>query len=204
MSKRVRNMIVSLVALAAVGAIVAAVLLMPPPENPNGDDTTVTTTTTQKQDIVIVDKTKNAHGGTVDVPVMRVDIHNAADTYAIVTRDDRTMAVEAYKDRPPDTAALTALCGKLAYLTAVDTVAANEADAAYGLDQPTVMLKVTYYDGEAVTLTVGAKSKGTEGYYCRRDGDATLYLVDTALVDLSDGRTITQSMNSITVYQLVQ
>ena len=189
MSKRVRNMIVSLVALAAVGAIVAAVLLMPPTENPSGDDTAATTTTTQKQDIVIVDKTKNAHGGTVDVPVVRVDIHNAADTYAIITRDDRTMAVEAYKDLPPDTTALTALCEALSYLTAVDTVAANEADSAYGLDQPTVTITVTYYDGEAVTLTVGAKSKGTEGYYCRRGGDATLYLVDTTFVDslLVDG-----------------
>ena len=189
MSKRVRNMLVSLVALAAVGAVVAVVLLMPAPDNVNGDDTTATTATTQAQDIVIVDKTKNAQGGAVDTPVVRVDIQNAVDTYAIVTRDDTTMAVEAYKDLPPDTTALTTLCDTLGYFTAVGTAAANEEDAAYGLDQPTVKLTVTYYDGETVTLTVGAKSKGTEGYYCRRDGDETLYLIDTAFVDslLVDG-----------------
>ena len=189
MSKRVRNMVVSLVVLVAVGAVAAAVLLMPPPENPNGDDTTVTTTTTKAPDIVIVDKTKNAHGGTVDVPVVRVDIQNAADTYAIITREDTTMAVERYKDLPPDTTAIHTLCNTLGYLTAVGTAAANEADSAYGLDQPTVTVKTTYYDGEAVTLTIGARSKGTDGYYCRRDGDSTLYLIDTVFVDslLVDG-----------------
>ncbi len=183
MSKRVRNMLVSLVALVAVGAIVAMVLLMPPPESQGGDDTTATTTTTAKADIVIVDKTKNAQGGEVDTPVVRVDIQNTKDTFAIITRDDKSMAVEAYKDLPPDTTAITALCETLGYLTAVSTTAANEADSAYGLDQPTATLKVTYYDGEVVTLTIGAQSKGTEGYYCRREGNSTLYIIDTTFVD---------------------
>lgn len=183
MSKRVRNMLVSLVALVAVGAIVAAVLLMPPSDSGNDDDTTATTTTTANADIVIVDKTKNEQGGEVAAPVIRVDIKNNADTYAIITRDDTSMAVEAYKDMAPDTTAITALCETLGYLTAVSTTSANEADSAYGLDQPTATLKVTYHDGEVVTLTIGAQSKGTQGYYCRREGDNTLYIIDTSIVD---------------------
>lgn len=182
MSKRVRNMLLSLVALAAVGAIVAVVLVMPPPDNGNGDDTTATTTTA-KADIVIVDKTKNAQGGEVTAPVVRVDIQNAKDTFAVITRDDTSMAVEAYKEVLPDTAAITAMCEALSYLTAVSTTTANEADSAYGLDKPAATVKTTYHDGETITITIGAKSKGTEGYYCRREGDKTLYILDTTVAE---------------------
>lgn len=182
MSKRVRDMLVSLLALVLVGAVVAVVLLMPAPDTQDGDDTT-TTTTTAAADIVIVDKTKNAQGGEVDTPVVRVDIQNSKDTFAIITRDDNTMAVEAYKDLLPDTTAITAMCETLSYLTAVSTTTASEADSAYGLDQPAATVKTTYHDGETVTVTIGAQSKGTTGYYCRRDGDDTLYIIDTAIAE---------------------
>ncbi len=186
MSKRVRNMLLSLLVLVLVGAAVFVLLGTPSSDTPNGDDTTTTTTTatTAAPDIVIVDKTKNAQGGAVSEPIVRAEIQNGVDTFAVIRREDTTMAVEAYKELLPDTTALTELCDILAYFTAVSTTKADEADSAYGLDKPKATVTVTYHDDTKVTLTIGNESKGTQGYYCRRDGDDTLYIIETATAEL--------------------
>ena len=184
MSKRVRNMLLSVVALIAIGAVVAVLLTTPAPDTTDGEDTTTTTTgTTVAPDIVIVDKTKNAQGGAVENPVVRVDIDNQKDRFAVIRRDDSTLAVEAYQDLMPDTTGLTSLCDTLAYFTAISTTTADEADSAYGLDKPLARITTEYHDGAKVTLSIGAQSKGTQGYYCRRDGDDTLYIIDTTVAE---------------------
>ena len=186
MSKRVRNMLLSLVALLAVGALVAVVLWMPS-ATPSEDTDTTTATTTAVQDIVIIDKTKNANGGAVQKPVVRVDIQNAQDTFAIITRDDTTMAVEAYRELLPDTTAITALCDTLSYMTALATTSADEDDSAYGLDKPLATVKTTYHDGSTATVYIGGESKGTLGYYCRLEGNDTLYIIDATVAQEHSG-----------------
>ncbi len=197
MSRLLRNMLISMAALLVVGAAVMFLLWAPdtaqdPADNDiglSGEGTTQsgqTTATTlvpeTDDDIVIVDKTKNEQGGAVTDPVVRIQIQNEKDTFTIAKREDNTMAVEAYKDLLPDSTAIRSMCDSLAYLTAIATPPANEEDAAYGFTAPKATVTVSYYDGTTATLTIGNESQGTHGYYCRLEGDETLYVVDTAVV----------------------
>lgn len=199
MSKRVRNMILAGVALVAVLALTAltffalGVVSVPSwlsflswiePDDPAvGDATTTTTATTKQPDIVIVDKTKNEQGAAVPIPVVSIRIQNELDDFTIITRDDNTMAVETYQELLPDTVAITSLCDSLSYLTAVTQTTANEAAEAYGLNPPKATVTVTYHDGTTATLLIGNPSKGTQGYYCAREGEKELYIIESVLAE---------------------
>ena len=189
MSKRVRTMLISLVLLAAVGFCAGLVLFLP--DNTASPDETVTTTTAVP-DIVVVDKRKDDSGKTVSEPVTGMKVENAEGTFDIVRREDGSMAVEAYSDLQTDTVAMAAMCEDMAYLTAAAKPTASEEAAAYGFDAPTATVTAHYHDGTSTVVRFGAVSKGTEGYYCRVDGEETLYIVDTATVEqfLVDGKAL--------------
>ncbi len=189
MSKRIRNLIIAAVALLVVGIGVATVLfLLPEPDAPVTDDTP--TEPTEAPAIVIVDKRTDANGKTVSDPVTTLEIVNAKDTFTVSKNDDGTMCVEQYADLPVDASAVESLCNSAAYLTAVLTPEAKEDDAAYGLASPSATVHVTYHDGTTDTIVFGDPSKGSDGYYCRREGDETLYLVDPTVAGnfLKDGK----------------
>ncbi|MBQ3094635.1 MAG: DUF4340 domain-containing protein [Clostridia bacterium] len=190
MSKRVRTMLISLVLLAAVGLCAAVVLLLP--DNTPTPDETQTTTTTAAPDIVIVDKRTDENGKTAAAPVTGLTVENAQGSFDVVHREDGSMAVESYSDLQTDTVAIAAMCDDVAYLTAAAKPTAQEDEAAYGFDKPTATVTAHYYDGTSAVIVFGAESKGTEGYYCRVDGDDTLYIVDTATVEqfLVDGKAL--------------
>lgn len=173
MSKRIKGMLLSLGLLAVVAVIVTVVLMMPAPDD--GGEDTVTTTTTASPAIEIIDKQ--------DSDVTRLEIASDVDTFNVVTLDTGTMAAEEYTDVPIDSTAINALCETMSYMTALAAPAANETDSAYGFDAPTATVKATYKDGTTATVIFGAQSKGTAGYYCRREGDETLYIVDSTVVD---------------------
>ena len=202
MSKRVRNMILAAVALVAVFAVTAVtffalgVVAVPSwlgflswlaPDNSADPDTTtstsVVTTTTAVPDIVVLDKSKNAQGDVVKAPVVSVNIQNQKDTYTIVTLEDTSMAVECYKDLIPDSVAINALCESLTRLTALTETTAMEQDEAYGLQTPAATVTVTYHDGTSATVLIGDRSKGTDGYYCRVQGETALYIIDAAIAE---------------------
>lgn len=183
MSKRVRNLLIAVAALVVSAVGVWGVLTLLPGGNTPADEDTTTTTTTAAPAIVIVDKRYDASGAEVSAPVMTIDIQNREDAFTVATDDDGTMAVTAYNDLPVDSAAITALCDNLAYLTALSKPAANEDDAAYGFADPTATVNVTYHDGTTATILFGDASKGSDGYYCRREGDSTLYIVETAIAE---------------------
>ena len=98
------------------------------------------------------------------------------------------MAVTVYNDLPVDSTAITAMCDNLAYLTALSKPPVNEDDAAYGFDAPTATVNVTYHDGSVDTILFGNASKGSDGYYCRREGDQTLYIVESTIAESFMGR----------------
>ncbi len=183
MSKRIRHLIIALAALVLVGGIVAAVLFWLPGEETPDDPDTAVTEPTEPPAIVIVDKRTDKDGKTVSEPVLSVDIQNAEDSYLITKGDDGTMAVERYADLPVDTTAIDTLCDSAAYLTAVTKPEAAEDDAAYGLAEPTATATVTYHDGSTAVIRLGDASKGSEGYYCRVDGDSALYIIEPTVAE---------------------
>ncbi len=177
MNKRMKGMIAGVALLLAVIVAVSVVLLLPPADGDGNE--TVTTTTTKAPAIEIVNK-KDAN---IKQIVTRLDIESAVDTFAVVTDDTGAMMAAEYADVPADTTAIQALCEAMTYLTALASPPANEDDSAYGFDQPTARVTATYHDGTTASITFGAESKGTAGYYCRRDGDSTLYIVDSMTVN---------------------
>ncbi len=180
MSKRIKGMIAGIAALLVVVIAVTTVLLLPPDDG-DGDET-VTTTTTKTPAIEIVNK-ENAN---VKQIVTRLDVQNDTDTFSVITVDSGSMVVERYADVPADTTAINALCQSMTLLTALAAPPANEDDSAYGFDKPTARVTATYHDGTTATVVFGAASKGTAGYYCRREGDNTLYIVDSTVAESFD------------------
>ncbi len=188
MSRQMKNLLIAVVALVVTVAGVWGVLTWLPDKTPD-PDTDTTTTTTAAPDIVIMDKRRDANKTIVTAPVLTVDIQNRQDVFQIATDDDGTMAVTAYRDLPVDATAIKTLCDTLAYLTATSKPAANEDDAAYGFAEPTATVKATFHDGSVETILFGNATQGSEGYYCRREGDDTLYITDKTLSEqfMTDG-----------------
>ena len=60
---------------------------------------------------------------------------------------------------------------------------AAEDNAAYGLAEPSATATVTYHDGATAVIRFGTASKGSEGYYCRVEGDDTLYIVEPTVAE---------------------
>jgi len=180
MSKRIRTLIIALAALAVVVLGAVALLVWWPEETPPVTEDPVTEPT-EPPAIVVVDKRTDEKGLTVSDPVTMIEITNTQDTYTVKKGDGGTMAVDRYADLPVDSSAIKSLCDSAAYLTALSKPEAAEEDAAYGLETPAATAVVTCHDGSVHTLLFGGESKGSEGVYCRVEGEDTLYIVDKAV-----------------------
>lgn len=176
MSKRLRTLLICIAAAIVVGGAAAAVCLLP-----NGEDNPGTTTsTTQQQEIVILNKTTDQNGKTVSSPVRSLTVKNASGEYRLAPRSDGSLSVEEYADLPVDTLAITSICGNIADLKAVSTVQMTEGESAYGLDSPTATVTAVFHDDTTETIVFGSKTPYETGYYCRKQGDDTLYIVETS------------------------
>ena len=75
----------------------------------------------------------------------------------------------------------------LSFARCVDYKPSEEAVAICGLDAPEATVEIAYTSetGEAATLTlsVGGRLPDKSGRYTRVDGDSTIYLMETALLD---------------------
>lgn len=75
----------------------------------------------------------------------------------------------------------------LSFARCVDYNPSEEAVTICGLDAPEAMVEIAYTteSGEeaSLTLTVGTRLPDRSGRYTRMDGDSTIYLVETALLD---------------------
>ena len=54
----------------------------------------------------------------------------------------------------------------------------------YGLDKPSVEVKVIYSDNSKVNMYFGNEAPDKSGIYCRIDGNKNVYLVNSASVDM--------------------
>ena len=184
MSSRVRNLIILLSVLAVVVAgLVVLFVFLDKPAEPNdpvvnrpqyNDDETVT----------ITDKTFiiGEDGKTSENKITAFTVKNEKATFTVSARDDGVLAAENYFGLPRDATMIDAMCSNLLCMEAITTVEAAEEDSAYGFDEPTLTVDVSYSDGSAEQFVFGTTAVGTEGYYARRVGDETLYIVEKALV----------------------
>jgi len=179
MRKRQKTMLIAAVALAViVAAVVCLILFAGEPATEETAPETTVTTAPEEPAILVIDRTLNAQGGAVQTPVQAMAIRNEKNTFNVIRRSDTTLAVEAYSDLLTDSLALETLSGHAAKLEAVKRLEAVDNAAEFGFDTPTATVTVTYYDQSTATIEFGDASQGTEGYYCRLQGEDTVYIVD--------------------------
>ncbi len=184
MRKRQKTMLIAALSLVVIVAAVVCVILFAGEPTPTEEtpETTVTTAPAEPA-ILVIDRTLNAQGGAVQTPVTAIAIRNEKDTFNVIRRSDTTLAVEAYSDLLTDSPALETLCNHAAKLEAVKQLEPVENAAEFGFDTPTATATVTYYDNTTATIEFGDASQGTEGYYCRLQGEETIYIVGKATAE---------------------
>ncbi len=193
MRKRQKTMLIAAIALVViVAAVVCLFLFAGEPATEETPLDTTPTTAPEEPAILVIDRTVNAHGGAVQTPVQAIAIRNEKDTFNIIRRTDTTLAVEAYSDLLTDSLALESLSGYAAKLEAVKQLDPVENAAEFGFDTPTATVTVTYYDQSTATIEFGDASQGTEGYYCRLQGEDTIYIVDKTVAEsfMTEGKAL--------------
>lgn len=177
MSKRVRTLILSAVALLAITGLLVALLLLP--ENTQNAGSGISSTPYEDLSVKLIDKSVDADGKKVEHPIERIDITMPDETFAVQKDADGEMQVAAYADFMPNTTKLNSLVTYLKTIKADRLVKADVQDmSVYGFGGETaVTVKVTYYDGTEYTFELGTDSPGEAGRYMREQGGDDVYLM---------------------------
>ncbi|MGI6264325.1 MAG: DUF4340 domain-containing protein [Acutalibacteraceae bacterium] len=168
MSKRVRTIVIALIAVAVLGGALAAVLLLT--EKPAVDDPTP-----EEDTSVTLSDTAAA--------VTKVEIALTGESFTIASQEDGVLGVTQYADLPVNADAVDALTGALQKLTANRKLDNPQADADYGLDKPAATLTATFADGATLALELGDTTHASEETYLRVKGKPEIYMVDETLSD---------------------
>ena len=181
MSKRIRTLILSGVALVVLIGALCAVLLAPAPETEEGNGTTATTTTVPTLP-ALLDKTAADKTHTVKT----VTVTHGDETYTVEANADGLMCVTAYADLPRYADKIDTLLKALTKITPVSLVKENAtADeiAAFGFDKPQAAVSVTYEDGSTYAFEIGVADYGakTDSYFREANG-TTVYLIASSFV----------------------
>ncbi len=124
-----------------------------------------------------------------DVPaddVIRIAVHDATDQQGarLVKDAQGEWQIEAPITYPADPTRLNALTGQLARVMASRVITDPPADLApFGLITPTLTIEVGLQEEGAKRLFVGDKNPQGFSYYAQAEGDASMYLVSSGLVD---------------------
>lgn len=175
MSKRVRTLILSLVAVVVlVGALLLLLFVLPK----KGDSSS--SADSSDTSITVYDKTANSSG----VTVSKMSIKNTNEQFTLSPNADGQLVVESYMDLPINTSEIQTLSLDVLSLTATKKIADSADDPSlYGFDSPQAVIDATFSDGSSVTITMGSLSPLKEGYYTQVKGDNTVYLVGKSYGD---------------------
>lgn len=176
MSKRTRTLLISAIALVALGALLAVLLLLPDVGDGGG---ATTTTTANDPTVVLVDKAK-------DVTVSSVTVKLENETFTVAANKDGDLAVQGYEDLPQYPTAYESLADALLSFGAYRLIQDNPAHPEdFGFDTDKggfASLEVTYSDNTTFAFELGDLSPSGEGYYLRKADSSAVYLIDTDFV----------------------
>lgn len=180
MSKRIRTLVLTGVAVLVLCGALFAVLRMPEPTEDEGD-TAATTTTTAAPD-ALVDKTQED----ASQAVASVEVTFDKQTYTIAPNAEGLMTVTEYATLPRNATALDTLCSTLTSITPLSLVreqATEEELEAFGFDAPEATGVVTYVDGTTFAFEIGTIDYGGKvNSYFRQAESETVYLISASFV----------------------
>ncbi len=171
MTKHTRSLVYAVIALAAVGVLLAGLLfLLPETDNNEEDDPAVDTS------VVLFDKSDKK---TVTLSSAVISLDDSS--YTIETTDDELYTVKGYEDLPLDYTRLADTADSLLSITAARLVLKtpeNPADFGFGKTESSITVSATYSDDSAFAFEIGDLSPSGEGYYVREVGKTAVYLMD--------------------------
>lgn len=183
MSKRVRTMIIALVAVVALGGGLAAVLLLTDPKDSESDSSDSSTPA-----ISLLDKSKDKDGKTLEKPVTKVEVQTGDETFTISGNKDGALSVQTYQNLPIHTDNVNSLTGALASISATRKLDSPQAPSEYGFDKPLGKVTATYADGSTYSFEIGMKSEVSDEAYFRVSGSDDIYLVAETFADTVLGK----------------
>ncbi len=176
MTKRTRSLLYAVIALAAVGVLLAGVLLLLPEADNNNDDDSVV-----DESVVLFDKSDK------DTVTLSSAVISWMDgSYTIEITDDELYVVKGYEDLPLDHTLLSETADSLLTITAIRPVLEapeNPADFGLGKTETCITVSATYSDNSTFAFEVGDLSPSEEGYYVREVGKTAVYLMDPTFCD---------------------
>ena len=179
--KKNTKIIISMSSVIVVLGIVLGVILAQPSENSSEN-------TNENTDILLLDKSS--------LDVDDVTIKNASGEYQILgykyseeVKADEEISMfytmQGYENTLMSkymTDNLVKECQTVAATRVIDKSGKKYGD--YGLDKPSVEVKVIYSDNSKVNMYFGNEAPDKSGVYCRIDGNKNVYLVNSASVDM--------------------
>ena len=180
MSKRLRNLILTAVALLVVVGLLVLLLLLPENADPSSSGDPASTADTS---VVLIDKSKDADGNAVQAPIRQIEIASPTAQFTVENDEEAGLRVTAYADFTADTTKLSSLVTYLKTITASRLVKSDVADlAGYGFTaEQATAVTVTYHDGTVYAFELGIESPGEAGRYFRQKDENDVYLVSTYL-----------------------
>ncbi len=175
MSKRSRTLLLSAVALAVLGALLAVLLLLPSDDGDTDSDTTQAP-----------DRTVSLINKADGITLSSVQVTTPDETFTIEPDSNGDLVVRGYETLPQYTSAYTLLQDNLLSVTASRLIAdtpKNPEDFGFDKTPPATALKVAYSDGSTFAFELGDLSPNGEGYYLRKSDSAAIYLIDADFGD---------------------
>ena len=169
MSKKVRNLIIALVAaLLLVGVLVALVLTSPGGENVSSQTSSASTIS------LLAAQNKD---------VKTLTVTNSQDTFTLNQLSENEWEVPELNGLPVYKNNLVYLVSDFSTVDAQKQVENPGELADYGLAQPRATVTTTHQDGTRHTFRLGDKTPDGDGVYMTMDQDAGVYVMDSLMED---------------------
>lgn len=167
--KQFKPVLIVAIACVVIGAIVFAVMKLFPKEAE-----TITPSETSSDMLMIVQKSATA------VKEVNIESDDGEEFTILYSLDEKGNQTASIKDADPNleynTSDLYDLAGYIGIMAAIQKVE-NKKDADFGLDKPRRTIKVTFTDGEKITLKLGKDAPTGKGVYLKREDTKTTYLI---------------------------
>lgn len=173
MSKRTRMLLLSSVALLALGAVLAVLLMTGVGKKPSETEPTVVDTS-----VVLLSKPAN-------VKVTSISVSNAEEAFEIITGKDGELVVKGTEELPQGSA-YSSIADQLLNVTASRLAIANpEKPSDFGFDDPgkkALKITATYSDKQQFSFEIGNEAPNG-GYYLRTSTSPAIYLIRNSFVN---------------------
>ncbi len=178
--KRMRSntrLLIIVTAIAAALAILLAVLLPLLSEDTGSGDNSSDTTSATQEVYPLYDHSKD---NTKEKIVQAVTIKNSNDEYTLRYNKSKTLyELDGYADIIVSESAMEELIGTATTMNGYDKVKTVESLADFGLEKPSITVKISYHDNTTVTLLIGNETPDKNGYYACLQGSHEVVMINT-------------------------